>query len=209
MILLDSMQIEYRTSDNNEHFLQYMNALWKENWIYCGEKWDKLVFYREIPKERKARVILTGDDFEDFYKLYPRKIAKKDAQVMWKRLDEKTKLLAIEWLRRYIVYWEKKGIETQYLPYPASWINGKRWDDKLDDSKPKLAIEEKYKQEQEEDRKIEEDRKWMDSQLAKLKQSWKWDEWHNQAREETPEWQRQYEMIILARLKKRLSNNPL
>jgi len=183
--------------------------LWKDNWILSTIFDWKMFFYREVPKERKARVILTWDDFEDFYRLFPNKKAKKDAQVMWSRLDEKSKTLAIEWLKRYIVYWNKKWIEKQYLPHPATWINGKRWEDTLDDTLPRLDIEDKYKKEQEEEKKLEQDRKWMESQLAKLKASWKWDEWYNQAREETPENQRQYEMIIITRIKKRLRNNPL
>jgi hypothetical protein len=57
------------------------------------------------------------------------------------------------------------------LPHPATWINGKRWEDTLDDTIPRLDIEDKYKKEQEEERKLEQDRLWMESQLAKLKAS--------------------------------------
>ena len=51
--------IEYRTCPSNENFLSYLQTLWKENWIYCGEKWDKLIFYRPIKKEVKSRSLVT------------------------------------------------------------------------------------------------------------------------------------------------------
>ena len=59
----------------------------------------------------------------------------------------------------------------------------------------------------EEEKKLEEDRKWMDLQLAKLKASGKWDEWYTKAREETPENQRQFEYLIITRIKQRIRMN--
>lgn len=47
----------------------------------------------------------------------------------------------------------------------------------------------------------------MDSQLAKLKASGKWDEWYAKAREETPESQRQFEYLIITRIKQRIRMN--
>lgn len=192
--------------------MKYLQALWKENWIYCWEKWDKLIFYREVPKERRSRQVLgTSDDFTQFWNLYPkeRRKKKKEAQDFWNRLDEKRRTLALEWLKKYLVYWKRTHQDLNFISYPLYWLKGERYMDEWLDDAPKNPVTEKLRTDLEEEKKLEEDRKWMDSQLAKLKASWKWDEWYNQAREETPENQRQYEMLIMTRIKKRLRNNPL
>lgn len=66
--------------------------------------------------------------FEDFWALYPRRVAKKDARQAWTRIDAKhypTILTALyEWAR----IWDARG-EPQFTPYPASWLNGERWED--------------------------------------------------------------------------------
>jgi hypothetical protein len=54
-----------------------------------------MYFYKQSKKERLPKLLLI-DDFDEFYRMYPQKKAKKDAQVMWSRLDEKSKTLAVE-----------------------------------------------------------------------------------------------------------------
>lgn len=66
--------------------------------------------------------------FDDFWALYPRRVAKKDARTAWAKIDAKhypTILTALyEWAR----IWDARG-EPEYTPYPASWLNGERWED--------------------------------------------------------------------------------
>ena len=99
------------------------------------------------------------DWFELFWKLYPRKVSKGNASKVWNRLDNKTREIAIEGLRKYIVYWQKKGIEKEYIPHASTWLNpdDERWNDDLSSDvvvRPIVNVE-KMKQEIEEDKKIE------------------------------------------------------
>ena len=70
--------------------------------------------------------------FADFYNLYPRKMAKKDAEKAWRALtlDEQTK--ALEALPNHLKYWKIKETLKDYIPYPASWLRAGRYDDELD-----------------------------------------------------------------------------
>ncbi|SRR5216684_3965739 len=70
--------------------------------------------------------------FEEFWNKYPRRIAKKDAA---RALDKVRRsgevefqalLKAVENFARSV-----KGKDPQYIPHPATWINGGRWDDEL------------------------------------------------------------------------------
>lgn len=70
--------------------------------------------------------------FEDFWSLYPRRVAKKDAQKAWARMSEGDRALAIQSLPTHIRYWEAAGRGKEYIPYPASWLHGERWADELE-----------------------------------------------------------------------------
>jgi predicted transcriptional regulator len=59
--------------------------------------------------------------FDEFWKLYPKKIAKTDALKAWnKAIKTKT---ADELLKLTKAYAEGKLPEDKYIPYPASWLN--------------------------------------------------------------------------------------
>ena len=74
-------------------------------------------------------------DFDDFYKLYPRKVGKFVAQKSFKKLSEKDKQLAYNGLVNYIKFWESSKTEKQFIPHPSTWLNQKRWEDELEDLK--------------------------------------------------------------------------
>ena len=65
--------------------------------------------------------------FDDFYKLYPRKISRSNAEKSFKRLNKKDKVLAYEGIIKYNKFWEENKTEPQYIPYPSTWLNQKRW----------------------------------------------------------------------------------
>ena len=59
--------------------------------------------------------------FDEFWNLYPKKIAKADALKAWnKAIKSKT---ADELLKLTKAYAEGKLPELKYIPYPASWLN--------------------------------------------------------------------------------------
>lgn len=71
--------------------------------------------------------------FDDFWKLYPKKVGKAQAEKAWTKLKVDEPLFeamkkAIECQKR-----SKQWKDKQYIPYPATWLNGRRWEDELED----------------------------------------------------------------------------
>ena len=75
--------------------------------------------------------------FDEFYKKYPRKVAKKDAQKAWNKLKPEDRQLAIKAIDQHIKFWEHSGTDRSYIPYPASWLNGERFHDEIIIESPK------------------------------------------------------------------------
>lgn len=75
----------------------------------------------------------TGDDFDAFWKAYPKKVGKLNAKKAWAKAKTKpdlpTLLSAIEKQKQSINWTKDNG---QYIPNPATWINGGRWDDEVE-----------------------------------------------------------------------------
>ena len=71
--------------------------------------------------------------FNDFWAAYPKKAAKGAALKTWKRLkpsQELTdKMLAVIEEQKKSEQWTTEG--GRYIPNPATWLNGERWDDEL------------------------------------------------------------------------------
>lgn len=71
------------------------------------------------------------EDFVRFWDVYPRKAAKPDALKAWNKLGPDEALVGqiIEAVQRAREGpdWAKDG--GQYVPYPASYLNGRRWED--------------------------------------------------------------------------------
>lgn len=70
--------------------------------------------------------------FNDFWKLYPRKVSKRVAEKSWSKLTKDEQLDAFEALPVHIKYWQLKNTETEFIPHPATWLNQGRWEDELD-----------------------------------------------------------------------------
>jgi hypothetical protein len=70
--------------------------------------------------------------FDDFYKLYPRKVAKGMACKAWQKVSAADRPLLMRRLQKFIdVDW--KGTEVRFVPYPATWLNARRWEDEIRD----------------------------------------------------------------------------
>jgi hypothetical protein len=80
--------------------------------------------------------------FQDFYASYPKKVARKDAEKAWAKLSPNERAKALEALPTHLRYWELRGTEKEFIPHPASWLNGARFEDELDlaEALPKTAI---------------------------------------------------------------------
>lgn len=78
---------------------------------------------------------MTTDAFDQFWKLYPRKIAKKHALQMWKRLTKAQQDKALETIGNHIQQWAKELRADDKIPHAGTWLNGWRFDDDLAPSK--------------------------------------------------------------------------
>ena len=70
-------------------------------------------------------------DFDAFWALYPRRVAKADARRAWAKMKPSQQEAAAAALPEHVKYWGAVGTELQYIPYPASWLNGERYEDEL------------------------------------------------------------------------------
>lgn len=74
-----------------------------------------------------------GEDelFDQFWQAYPKRVAKKPARRAWDKLHVDNDLLAkilaaLAWQKR-TDDWQRDG--GRYIPNPATWLNGGRWED--------------------------------------------------------------------------------
>ena len=86
-------------------------------------------------KESKVKKRKDKDmgDFDQFWSEYPKHRARPAAERAWKKLSPSVDLLKVilDSIEKFKVSdnWQKEN--GQFIPYPASWINGRRWEDEL------------------------------------------------------------------------------
>jgi hypothetical protein len=68
--------------------------------------------------------------FEDFWTLWVRRVAKKDALKEWNKLSPEKQVLAIIGAAEWRPVWVARG-EMQYVPHASTWLHGERWDDEI------------------------------------------------------------------------------
>ena len=90
------------------------------------------------PDSRKAK---TDDLFSVFWHEYPKKVSKPDALKAWKKLKPDSGLLQeiLSGLSRWKEsdQWNRDG--GQYIPYPATWLNKREWEDDISPAVVKTA----------------------------------------------------------------------
>ena len=89
-------------------------------------------------KSREDKTILVDDKelwFKEFWSLYPRKVAKANAEKAFKKkcVNEKAYTDIMRGLKNYIT--ACKGKDPQYIAHPATWLNGERWNDEVTSGK--------------------------------------------------------------------------
>lgn len=97
-------------------------------------------------KPKPSRALRSGLDglngaFTAFWEAYPRKKSKGDAEKAWLKIrpDEQlaSAILAAVERAKTSADWKREG--GQFIPYPATWLNAKGWEDQP----PQLAPQEK------------------------------------------------------------------
>jgi len=111
---------------------------------------------QEIKKDEKA---LWEQQFEQFYKAYPKKVKKQNVEKWFKKNKPSNELFSsmmnsLEQFKGSKDWLKEKG---QYIPYPSTWLNQKRWEDENNvDAKPKIEYKETAMTEEEYLRKLNE-----------------------------------------------------
>lgn len=78
---------------------------------------------------RRPRTV-KPEQFDSFWDVYPRKVNKRDAQKAWASLnptDELVERIVEDVKQRIKIDWASR--EKRYIPHPATYINGARWED--------------------------------------------------------------------------------
>ena len=72
------------------------------------------------------------DRFEDFWQMWPRKKSKEDARKAWKKIKDQPATLLL--IQQHLTALRDAGEwrDKQFIPYPATYLNGKRWEDEVD-----------------------------------------------------------------------------
>jgi hypothetical protein len=67
--------------------------------------------------------------FDAFWTLYPKHVGKLDTRRAWARINPALHndilLACVNWRPIWL------RIDPDFLPYPATWLNGERWEDEL------------------------------------------------------------------------------
>jgi hypothetical protein len=84
-------------------------------------------------EKRREETEKSARAFAEFWDSYPRKVAKQDAMKAWNRAalqngDFERVMLALHTANKSDGWMRDGG---KFVPHPATWINGRRWDDEL------------------------------------------------------------------------------
>ncbi len=93
---------------------------------------------KRVPQKKQSSEILEKGWIQ-FLAVYPKRVAKKDARRAWDKLNPDegltNKILAQIALAKKSEEWQKAN--GKFIPFPASWLNGRRWEDEIPASSPK------------------------------------------------------------------------
>lgn len=81
---------------------------------------------KEGNKEGKGKPLAEG--FDEFWTAYPKKTAKADAERAWSKIkpDLQSVLTALSWQTKLEDWTKENG---KFIPFPASYLNSKRYED--------------------------------------------------------------------------------
>ncbi len=87
---------------------------------------------QEERQRRKATETEVREAFNSFWTAFPRKVAKPDAEKAWKKVTLEDLPALMAGLTRAAVsdQWRAEG--GKYIPYPATWLNKRRWEDAVE-----------------------------------------------------------------------------
>lgn len=137
---LTVQKLDYNCS-KNEHNNKYNNNKNNNKNIYAQSKIDASIYTQEkedtnLSKKQDKKVSFDKEreqKFNEFWKIYPKKRDKAQARKIWLKLKPNDELfnkiiMAVK-EQAQTEQWQKDN--GQYIPYPSTWLNGKRWEDEI------------------------------------------------------------------------------
>jgi len=110
------------------------------NWpIYQGSEGDERPTERPTKDQQRTtnknvEEEYIYDHFASFWKAYPRRVGKKAALKAWERLHNgKGKTPSLEMILHAIDRQRRGWSDPKYIPHPATWLNGRRWEDETEE----------------------------------------------------------------------------
>lgn len=98
----------------------------------------------EVEKEESLNA---EEDFEVFWDCYPNKTGKQQARDAFLKLSPDgallEKIISAVNAQKMTDRWQKEG--GRYVPYPANWLEGKRWEDETEPPKAPIPAETSFK----------------------------------------------------------------
>jgi len=92
--------------------------------------------HQDQDQDQNRRAPVPG--FDEFWATYPRKTAKAAARRKWDQVVKTTDQgMIVAAAARFAELWEQRlaaGKEPKFIPHPATWLNGGRWDDEEEDA---------------------------------------------------------------------------
>lgn len=85
----------------------------------------------EPTQKHTSKAQAPADRFAEFYAVYPRKEARPAAEKAWRRLalDKEADKAIADVMARVGEGGPWKGTEKRFIPLPATYLNGRRWED--------------------------------------------------------------------------------
>lgn len=86
---------------------------------------------KSILAQKSTKVDPFEESFTRFWNSYPRKMAKQAASKAWSKIEATEVDLLLERLEAFKQSHEWTKDDGNFIPYPATWLNGRRWEDEL------------------------------------------------------------------------------
>lgn len=129
----------YSESRRKNGLKKWENAYATESECICNELQEHMDMHMENENINVNNNDIDIDNnlyfqrFDIFWEKYPKKRDKKEALAIFLRLKPSEELFeaiieAIELQKR-----SKQWRDNQYIPYPSTWLRGKRWEDEIPD----------------------------------------------------------------------------
>lgn len=99
--------------------------------------------YPYSPHDKKSEI---APGFDRFYGAYPKKVSKQTAVKAWNKLkpnEELIERIIADVNRRKGGEW--RGKDKQYIPFPATYLNQRRWEDEHDTGVVEAALVERQR----------------------------------------------------------------